>query len=441
MHTDTADDDVSEDYPRVLLVHMTRVYQEDAVNLLLRTLFGEWPRENLAQIYTGSYRGVGTFCGRYYEIGPRDRFMGSAFYRLKPTAMNVTATHQPGSRGTSSGVIRHLAAGVVGRIVRTGLWDALFRIKFSAALRDFVSDFAPDIVYTQGYNLSLTQLSLAIADQRHSPLCYFPMDDWDSALYAGSPVHAAVRRTANAIARRASVRLALGPKMAEALTARYGVPFRCLYHADDMARFPRPDAPGDPKSPLVIGYTGSLYLGRTAALLELLEACRLLQRPFLIRVYCPDVPVDMPADLEDSPHIQMLPLPGHSQLPHVLAECDALFLPESFSAEHRKAIELSLSTKAHLYMMSGKPIVVYAPPYSGITDYARRYGWGVVVDRRGEQYLLEGIRQATGLARASWVSRADQVARINHDLATLRAQVHQDIRAAIASARAEPSGP
>ena len=38
-------------YPRVLLLHMTKVRLDDPVNLLVRTLFGGWPKENIAQIY------------------------------------------------------------------------------------------------------------------------------------------------------------------------------------------------------------------------------------------------------------------------------------------------------------------------------------------------------------------------------------------------------
>lgn len=74
---------------------------------------------------------------------------------------------------------------------------------------------------------------------------------------------------------------------------------------------------------------------------------------------------DIPDELLCSEHVDFLPLPGsHDQLPAVLAGCDVLFLPGHFDTAYQNAIQLSLSSKAHLYMMSGRPILVYGPIWS-----------------------------------------------------------------------------
>lgn len=421
-------------YPRVLLLHMTKVRLDDPVNLLVRTLFGGWPKENIAQIYTGHYSGTGEFCGQYYEIGLEERRFGLIFGLLKSAGMNSMSGQSVADQGmklrVSLGVV--LAKKIVSTIIDSGIWEVIFRIRLSTSLANFVRDFNPAIIYTQGHHLGITRLALQMNEKFSVPLCYFPVDDWHSCLYSGSPIHIEVNRLAREIAKRASLRFALGPKMSEVLAGRYGVDFECIYNADDSTRFKVVEHQKIGDKPIIIGLFGSLYLGRIACLFDLLRACQLLKHKFVIRVYCSSVPVDAPEELLNSAEVEFLPLPSHDELPQALAECDILFLPESFDPAYRKAIELSLSTKSHLYMMSGRPILIYGPPWSGTVDYARRFGWGVVVDKRNNKDLLQGIKMAASQPIAKEiVSRGYSVAKRHHNITVLRKRVLERVRATV----------
>lgn len=419
------------EYPRVLLVHMTRVHQNDSQNLMVRNLFGDWPNNNLAQIYTGHYSGEGDFCGRYFEIGPHERKMGWLFYMLKPQAMSAMSNQlvtQKRSPYPDWKLWKRWKARFVSRFIELGYWEIFFPVLPSYSLWRFILEFDPQIIYTQGYSLSFTQLALDIADQFQIPICYFPMDDWHSYLYSKSLVHRCVERLANEVAQRAAIRFALGPKMTEAFSARYGVPFECLYHADDLSRFETlKPVKRTPDSLVRIAYAGSLYLGRLGAFQDLLGACIKLGRSFKVDVYSPGIPPDIPGELLNSPYISFLALPSHDNLPRVLSEYDILFLPESFDPEYKAAIEFSLSTKAHIYMMVGKPVLVYGPSWSGTVEYAKRFGWGNVVDERGVQNLSDGIVKIFGSQGYNSVRRGYKVAKQNHDIRKLREYVRQRI--------------
>ena len=408
---------------------MTKIFKEDGVNLLIRTLFGEWPREDLAQIYTGELPGRDEFCGHYFEIGVRERRLGRLFFALKTRAMpaisGISVTKATGTYARRRKSHLSLAfSRLISLIVDKGYWDLLFQIRPSNALIKFVLNFKPDIIYTQGYSLSFTRLALELARQLKIPLFYFPMDDWHSSLFAGSLVHHKVNKIATRVAREASIRFALGPKMAETLSARYGVSFECLYHADCPERFNISEnikrfAKGS-KDKLVIGYAGSLYLGRLTAIKDLLSVCQLLGRPFTIDIYCQSIPQDTPQELLHSPYITFQALPEHNELPKVLSGCDVLFIPESFDLKYKGAIELSLSTKSHLYMFSRRPILIYGPPWSGTIDYAKRFGWGIVVDKRSIDKLSEGLKIALGDQADEFAERAYSVAMMNHNVNNLR---------------------
>jgi glycosyltransferase involved in cell wall biosynthesis len=124
----------------------------------------------------------------------------------------------------------------------------------------------------------------------------------------------------------------------------------------------------------------------------------------------------MPAELLQSSEVEFLPLPSHDDLPSILSEASVLLLPESFN-QNRHLIEYSISTKAHLYMMSRRPVLVYGPSYSGTVDYAVLYGWGLVVSERNVAKLKEAfIEIFTGSNRINKMRQcADACIKSNHN--------------------------
>lgn len=410
------------EYPRILLLHNTKIHADDPENLLIRNLFGKWPKDKLAQIYSGCYPGSGEFCDQYYAIGSKERRFGRFFNLLKPVGVAAVSGQSISEKTASlrSTLFKVLVKKIGSLIIDSGVWEVVFRIRRSEGLVKFVHEFRPDIIYTQGYSLGLTRLTLELSEFFHVPICYFPVDDWHSSLYRKSPVHREVVKLAFNIAKLSSLRFSLGPKMAEILTRRYQVNFECIYNADKFSRFEAVTykLPTNPK--IIFGLVGSLYLGREMCLLDLLNACESIDIEFKIQVYCTSVPVGIPEKLLNNENIEFLSLPSHVDLPQSLANCDVLFLPESFNLAFKSAIELSLSTKCHLYMMSCRPILVYGPEWSGTVNYAKRFGWGVVVDTRNNQAIVDGIIKCLSdeLSKRS-ICKGLAVARQNHDVDAL----------------------
>src|SRR5664279_3655420 len=122
----------SSKYPRVLVVALGRINTVDSYNngLLLRNLFGSWPREYLAQIYSSGDTGDEGFFGDYYQLGPQDRRLGRLFYRLKAEALGeaaktILARKAAAAHTASAGSwARHL-------LVDTGLYEIVFAPRLS----------------------------------------------------------------------------------------------------------------------------------------------------------------------------------------------------------------------------------------------------------------------------------------------------------------------
>ena len=78
-------------------------------------------------------------------------------------------------------------------------------------------------------------------------------------------------------------------------------------------------------------------------------------------------------------------------VPHLLAQSDLLLLPYNFDARSARYIRLSLPTKAPAYMISGTPVLVYAPADVATARYATREEWAYVVSEQGQQAVAQGL--------------------------------------------------
>lgn len=83
--------------------------------------------------------------------------------------------------------------------------------------------------------------------------------------------------------------------------------------------------------------------------------------------------------------------------PGVLAfqrECSVLYLPLAFDYRGgRDEISTVVPTKLFEYLASGTPILVHAPAYCFLTEWARSEGFALVVDEPDEGALLEAVLQ------------------------------------------------
>ena len=118
-----------------------------------------------------------------------------------------------------------------------------------------------------------------------------------------------------------------------------------------------------------------------------------------------------------------------SEVPALLASADILFLPESFDAGIRSYTKFSVSTKAHLYMMSGRVSLVNGPPEIGTVEYAKRAGWGYVVDEQSVEALADAVEKiATGAElRRALICSSRHTIQKNHSDIAVREQLRTDL--------------
>jgi len=82
-----------------------------------------------------------------------------------------------------------------------------------------------------------------------------------------------------------------------------------------------------------------------------------------------------------------------AELPRLQAEADVLVVCYDFDPKSFGQARYSMPSKLADCMASGTPILVYGPAGLPVVEYARRDGWGKVVDRRDPMMLRDAVRE------------------------------------------------
>jgi glycosyltransferase involved in cell wall biosynthesis len=307
----------------------------------------------------------------------------------------------------------------------------------SPQLERWIEKFKPDVVYSQGYDLTFAWLAEWILDRFSIPGCFHAVDDWPRFLYTNSIFSGLMRRHVDKAVHKllsaSSVRFAIGEGMAAEYRARYGVEIEPLMICDSIDRFRQAEPKRQVAEDVIsIIYAGALGHYRWKSLLDLSRAASELEQDGLkikILVFTPAIPAEAVAAFAGLTNIQFEKPPLHEDLPSVLKGGDILFLPETFDPAEADVIRLSISTKAPLYMMSEIPVLVYASPATGVFDYAKKNGWAYVVDKQDVHLLARAIRRLHRDTRlkGKLAAKGIEIAKRNHEASVVREKLRMSL--------------
>jgi len=181
--------------------------------------------------------------------------------------------------------------------------------------------------------------------------------------------------------------------------------------------FANPGQPVDPaarnpEQPWRLLYTGSVYSAQASAFRNLVAALDSLGGRFQLDVHTAQSTADMATHGLVGPNVH-----HHDQVPQSVAlelqrSADILFLPLAFDAPIPEVIRSSAPAKLGEYLAAGRPIVVHAPADSFVSEFFRRTGAGIVVDRSDPMMLADAVESIARdpELRAQLIAKARQVA-------------------------------
>ena len=419
-----------QDFPRILVVTGNNFNLVTGGGITLTNLFRGWPADRIANLHEDATPEDRSVCRNFYRLTEKEirwvwpfSLLRRAYGCFKRVSAEKSAP--AGVQGLSAGGSSIEAAKrVIGDSVPK-------RACLTKDLTAWVNDFRPTLLY--GFLGSLEQMDLTrqLAKRWRIPLVVHMMDDWPAVLHTGGllgPVVGPIlRRELEATLREAVGRFAISEQMCEEYRQRYGHTFLPFQNALDVERWlPYARTEWKAGTPFVFRYVGSIVPdGQRESLRDLAGAIAALWAEGTdVQLWIHSPPQES-AYLRDlsSGAIRIEGPPDPDSIATLLAGTDVLVLPYNFDARSARYIRLSLPTKAPAYMISGTPILVYAPGDVATARYAKREGWGYVVDSRGREPLLDAVRTLIDnqSLREQLGRRAQQVALARHDASKVKA--------------------
>ncbi len=428
-------------HPRVLFVTPAAFNRITGGGITFTNLFTGWPKDALACVHSDPVPTTPEVCDRYYSLGPDEIRAWGPLQRLRGGTANnavdsggpVGPTGKPSPKTAAPRAVRKFIFG-----------DGLPEIgRLSPRLEDWITKFRPQVLYTILGSNGMMELVDAIRRRFDLPVVVHIMDDWveahnRSGLLSGIERGRMIRLVGNAMG-TATTRMAICDAMADAYRDRYGSPFSVFQNTIDVAKW-RHTAKTDltPSNPVRLLYTGSILpFAQTRSLVECAEVVkRLNDQGFAVQldVHAPAFLLDPIRDqLQTCAQVRLLaPITDDDAYFGALAAADLLLLPVNFDDHTIRYIRFSMPTKVPSYLVAGTPVLVYGPAGIAQVEYARRSGWGMVLDAQGLDGLMNAIKvSSTDQELRRRLSQAAQTAaQANHDAAQVRARFQGELVAA-----------
>lgn len=437
-------------YPKVLL--LCSLSQNTANGITIANLFKCWPVDRIAlaefndpieDIYVPGIR-------RYYIIGAKEsRFIRPFGYLRK---MRASASHDLAApperskreaRKSGGGAKAKLATLQANFLHRSGLAMVSRSFTFSPEFRKWVEDFGPDFIYCTGGDICKLEFLQRVIRDFKVPGAIHIFDDYINSKHEGTwfprywrkRLDTTFRATVNAC----GLHLAIGDKMADEYTGKYGKRFHGFHNPIDPAIWCRNEEPVEPLNPeenikdFSFLYAGKINKDTVGPIRRFMEAVqRLREQGHAVRfgIHSPYPFEEIQRLLGENAEEVYLGRIPYAELPNAFRSADALLLPLDFTEATIKYIRLSMLTKATEYMISGTPIFCFAPDEIAVTEYLLRHEAAYHCNQPGqlEDCILEFIRN--GALRCELAANAVQRAREHH----LMEAVNERLRGLIAQA-------
>lgn len=372
--------------------------------ITLTNLFSGWDKDKIAVACSGYllHNYVDTkVCNTYYQLGSEEHSMVFPFNLLKHKYFSGLVkfsdqnTHNPSIPRYS--LRRKILMDYFWPFMNyIGLFYSISRTELSKNFTNWLNEFSPDIIYAQASSREAVLFCTYVYDYLKKPLIFHMMDDWPALVGTKGLFrkywHRRIDKEFRILIGKAAFLMSISDYMAHEYKKRYGKDF-VTFHNPVKIEFwknhQRIDyALGDHPTILYAGRTG---LGIDSSLETIAKAVQFIN-------YVHKIPIRFIMQVEKAPSwngkyscTECKSFIPYNDLPKVFSEVDFLILPYDFTRESIKYIQYSMPTKAPEYMISGTPIIIFAPNETAVVKYAKEYNWAKIVTTNNMNDLAEVI--------------------------------------------------
>jgi glycosyltransferase involved in cell wall biosynthesis len=426
--------------PKVLILNET-FNDHSGGGITLSNLFSGWDTDKIA-VVCNSVRLQGRIdtktCKIYYQLGDKDYkfiFPFSVISRKRYSGLvNIDERKAPKAipetiPGKSNFRHKLVTKYLFPFLEYSGLIDNISTIKLSREFCNWLDDFKPDIIYAQAHNIPDIKLTLLIHAYLKKPLIFHMMDDWP-LMVTGSQLlkNKQLKRNDNAFRKllaQSDLLMSISDGMSDAYKLRYGKDFIPFHNPIDLGfwkKYQKIDY--ELNNPTTILYAGRLGIGIDASLELIAKAIELVNNNLGSKMKFIVQAKGNPSWSTNYACVEHKSFVAYEDLPKVFSGVDFLILPYDFSPKSIQFIGYSMPTKATEYMISGTPVIIFAPEQTALVSYAKKYQWAKIVTDNNVTTLSEAITSLiqNKAERQKLAQTAIMLAENNHSLSKVTSE-------------------
>ena len=371
-------------------------------------LFSGWDKDKIAVACTPHLLNdsENEICNNYYQLGEKEHKWKFPFnYLQKKFSSGKINFNQNYSRENApvaaSNTRRNIRTTLVDKVFLpiikyTGLNHGLSKISLSDDFCEWLHNFKPDIIYAQGQDRQRILFALLLENYLKKPLIFHMMDDWPSSISNKGPLKnfwkKKIDRELRILLDKASLLMGISDAMATEYKRRYDKNFITFHNPLNLSFWKEYQKTNyELGTPVSILYAGRIGLGVQSSLEITAKAIQLVNEQFHTSIKFILQTSEKPIWSHNYSCIEHKDMVSYNQLPRIFSEADFLLLPYDFSNESLQYIQYSMPTKAPEYMMSGTPVILFAPESTAVVKYAAEYTWAKIVTKIKTEELVRAI--------------------------------------------------
>ncbi len=393
-------------YPRVLIYNQP-FNDFSGGGITLSNLFRGWPKQNVAVVATGHFLyNVSTdICDIYYQLGAQEQkwiFPFSLIQRAFSSGPVDVYNRAPlpldhNQKGVRFFLVHHFVYPFLEWI---GLFHCMSQTFISETFKRWILQYQPEVLYVQVSTRESILFATKLIDYTKLPAVIHMMDDWPSTIsshglfkrYWYNKIDAELRQLLDKV----DCHLSISDLMSDEYERRYRKKFVAFHNPIDTTKW----LPYCKKELAIIGqcvhilHSGRIGAGITQSLLEAASAIdRMTEdgRDVKLHIQTAGSEHEALASLKEYKCVVVDPFVEYSMLPQVFSKADILLIAVEFEKSGRKLLELSMPTKASEYMISGTPVLVYAPKETAVSQLFSHNKCGYCVVRQSPEAIGEAI--------------------------------------------------
>ena len=415
--------------PKILIIGQP-FNNDTGGGITLSNLFKGWDRDKLAVACSGYLLldNINTeVCNTYYQLGYKEHKWNFPFNYLQ--------------RKYSSGLVQFSEKKIQNLTIKKskfrisiimklfypvleylGLYNILNKTTLSADFCNWLDEYNPDIIYDQTTSRGGILFCLSVESYLKKPLVFHMMDDWPSTLNLKGLFknywHRKIDNEFRILLDRATILMGISEEMANEYKRRYNKTFITFHNPIDIDFWKKKQRNNYElnENPTIL-YAGRIGLGIDKSLELIAMAIQKINEDLRLSIKFIVQTQEKPMWINNYKNVIHNSFVSYDDLPKVFSGSDLLVLPYDFSPISIKYIRFSMPTKAPEYMITGTPIIIFAPEETAVVKYAKKYDWAKVITENNIEAVTVAIKQLIENKdlREQYAKNAIKMAEKNHN--------------------------